>query len=644
MRKLFIFFSVFLVYASNMALSASPIKYAGDDAVKRVAGGKYLIISSYSPETKRVGEFISQFEKEIINHDPECEILIEDLSCKSFNLESYLWSARIKAIIDKYYGEKLNAIILLGQEAWASFLQAGHTIPDVPFFAVYVSSNGIALPSGKNEYLSGWNTETLDMVGYSRKLGISGGDIVEYDISRNIELILKIYPDTKNIAFISDNTYGGISLQAYTKKIIGKYVDLTFIPLDARIMSFNKIKELASELPDNTVFLIGTWSINSEGLSMVKSTLRLVTGANPKLPVFTLTGTGLGIVSVGGYIPKYGGDASVVVNQIKNYQSGKKDSVKFVIRHGEFRFDKKRLADLGIEEYRLPEGSIIEDTEDPRVSQYRSFLSVLLVISSAMVLLLVILALLYRRNRRLMTSLAKREKELVSAKERAEESDRLKSSFLANMSHEIRTPLNAIVGFSDLLAKGDFTPEERVRYNELIFKNSENLISLINDILDISRLESDSMKFVIEDTEINSLCNTIVSTLLHQNKKNLNLVFSPGKDTLVMKTDPQRLSQVIINLMTNAIKFTDTGSVTLSYEVDEINKKVIFSVTDTGPGVSPANQKILFTRFVKLNEYKQGTGLGLAICKQIVTKLGGEIGIDPSYTSGARFNFIIPIK
>jgi len=261
-----------------------------------------------------------------------------------------------------------------------------------------------------------------------------------------------------------------------------------------------------------------------------------------------------------------------------------------------------------------------------------------------MIILVITLATLYTRNKRLRQSLQDHEAELIESKEKAEESDRLKSAFLANMSHEIRTPLNAIVGFSDLLSADTLDSEEKALYNKLIAQNSGILLTLINDILDISRLESNKAKFNIEEVNLNSLIQHVCSTTQHLNKPGIEYIFNQTKENFILKTDSKRIMQVLINLITNANKFTETGSITLSCDVDLFRNKVIFSVTDTGCGVPPEKYKYLFKRFEKLDEYKQGTGLGLAICKQIIIKLGGEIWIDPSYTGGARFCFTHPIE
>ena len=247
--------------------------------------------------------------------------------------------------------------------------------------------------------------------------------------------------------------------------------------------------------------------------------------------------------------------------------------------------------------------------------------------------------------RKLRTHLKQQGEELRQAKDKAEESDRLKSAFLANMSHEIRTPLNAIVGFSDILANSEESnKEEKSEYSKIIQNNSQLLLHLINDILDISRLESRKTKFVYADCEIVGMCEIILSTVAQARRTKAEYRLESNVESLILRTDEQRLKQVLINLLTNASKFTLAGSICLSIRVLEDRNKVEFAVTDTGCGIPSEKAQKVFGRFEKLNEYAQGTGLGLSICKMNVERLGGQIWVDTTYIGGARFVFTHPLK
>lgn len=602
--------------------------------------GIYLIITSYNPDTQRMSDFIMNIENSVIGMDPKAEVIIEDLGCKSFSEESFLWEHQMTNVLDKFSDSHLKAIILLGQEAWAAFLQQDSIPENVPFFTAFASVNGIELPEDSVGY--DWFPESINTTVKASTLGRGGGFLNQYNVIENIRLIKKLYPLTDNIVFVSDNTYGGVSLQALIRKELKDYPGVRLTLLDGRNLTINEADDIMKNLPPNSAVLLGTWRAKKDGIGLTNTSLIKLGAANPKIPFFTITSTGFGTVAVGGYVPVYGTHADIVSKQISDFYKGYKDSVRFITGGCEYKFDKAMLEKLGINESLLPKGSIVVQNEDPRVRQYRTFAIVLSIISLGMLLLAVTLLILHSRNKKLRIKLLEHEAELIEAKERAEESDKLKSAFLANMSHEIRTPLNAIVGFSNLLCTEDPDPEEKLRYNNFITKNSDILLTLISDILDISRLETDQIKFVYQNTDILSICNHVLSTIKHQSKPDIDYIVDPECTSYYLVTDPQRLTQVLINLTANANKFTEKGSISLKYVIDNQKKEVVFSVTDTGCGIPKEKYESVFQRFGKLNEFTQGTGLGLAICSQIVKRFGGRIWIDPDYTSGTRFCFSIP--
>lgn len=236
----------------------------------------------------------------------------------------------------------------------------------------------------------------------------------------------------------------------------------------------------------------------------------------------------------------------------------------------------------------------------------------------------------------------KMECELVDAKEKAEASNKLKSAFLANMSHEIRTPLNAIVGFSNLLS-ADCSNEEREEYVNIVNKNSELLLQLISDILDLSRIEASVLEFKIEEVDVNQLFQEIESTARMRLKdKPVELDFTKREENFVLNIDRNRLMQLILNLLTNAIKFTDKGKITFGYEVRD-KTTVCFFVSDTGRGIPQDQLSHIFERFVKLDACVSGTGLGLSICKTIVDKMHGHIEVESKEGSGTTFRIVLPI-
>lgn len=241
-----------------------------------------------------------------------------------------------------------------------------------------------------------------------------------------------------------------------------------------------------------------------------------------------------------------------------------------------------------------------------------------------------------------ITNRKKMEQELTTAKELAEESNRLKSAFLANMSHEIRTPLNAIVGFSGILASTE-EEEEKQEYVSIIENNNTLLLQLISDILDLSKIEAGTLELNYSNIELNELMRELERGFLLRVKTDaVKLEFVEPAGPCMAYTEKNRLSQLMINLVTNAIKFTEKGSIRFGYEMRE--NELYFYVTDTGCGIPKDKQQNIFGRFVKLNSFAQGTGLGLSICKTLMDHMGGRIGVESEEGKGSTFWFTLPYK
>ena len=240
-----------------------------------------------------------------------------------------------------------------------------------------------------------------------------------------------------------------------------------------------------------------------------------------------------------------------------------------------------------------------------------------------------------------ITELKETERMLIGAKEKAEEADRLKSAFLANMSHEIRTPLNAIVGFSSLLEEAE-DAEEKHLYATIIEENNKLLLQLISDILDLSKIEAETFDIIPEQVDAQQLCNELLQSMQVRATEQVEILLAPELPELTFTSDKNRLYQVLLNFVTNALKFTSEGSIVIDYRIN--GNEVRFSVQDTGMGIEPEKQEAIFTRFVKLNNFIAGTGLGLPICQSIVTQLGGKIGVESEPGKGSCFWFTHPIN
>ena len=631
-------FRLLLLFLLPALLLPMPGRGGTDDAER----GRILIISSYNPDTRRMSSFTTEFEQQILRSGVPYDIFIENLECKGIS-DAPVWIGHMDRILERYEQHNLKAVILLGQEAWASFISLGRFPQGVAFFGCFASSNGVMLPHADTVCFPRWNPASADLMRVADSTGMGGGMLNRYDVPRNIELITSIFPEVRNIAFVSDNTYGGISLQALVRKEMEKFPELNLVLIDSRHEE-DEIRQTMAALPRTTAVLLGTWRVGSDGQYLMQSSLQELVRLNPHLPVFSLTGTGIGTVAVGGYVPVYDNGAAQIARQIASSYFDGTGKAHIHLTDGEYRFDAKKLRESKIPEYNLPEGSVIEDTTAAKLVKYSHYIDILVALLAALAVLLGFVVLLYIRSRRLQRLLARREEELVVAKERAEESDMLKSAFLANMSHEIRTPLNAIVGFSSLMQSEELSQEERAEYCAIVVSNSEMLLTLLNDILDISSLECGKIRFNYASEDIVQICQHVMMTTAHTRQRGVEGRFACPVGSFMLTTDAHRLSQILINLLTNAGKFTSEGSITLGVEIDEERGEVLFSVADTGPGIPPDKQDLVFNRFEKLDgNKKKGTGLGLAICRQIAMIVGGRIWVDSAYTGGARFVFAHPI-
>ena len=639
MRGLAIIFRFFMLLVLLLPVVAlCPVK------AETTLEGPILIVTSYNPETRSISDNLSALMDEYRQRGGKYTPIIESMNCKNLS-EAYLWKSRMASILGKYKGKnRPSLVILLGQEAWSAYISQDTEIAKkTPSICGMVSVNGLVLPDDSIDTRV-WEPESKNIYTDFGDYNIVAGYVYEYDVDKNIELMRRFYPDMRRVAFISDNTYGGLSMQALVKKEMEKYPDLETIWLDGRTKTFMEVSERMRRLPQNTCVLLGTWRVDCTESYVIGNTTYMLRDANPTLPVFTIASVGLGHWALGGYTPEYhavGKNIGAVTYDFLD--KGDREGVDLVTIPGNYTFDIKRLHEFKLDSLNLPQGAVLVNKTPSLYEQYKYW--VIGVVSAFMFLIVCFLIAIYYiiRINHLKHHLEVSGEELLVAKEKAEESNRLKTAFLANMSHEIRTPLNAIVGFSSVLVSDDSSPAEKAQYCDIIQKNSDLLLHLINDILDISRMESGKIKFVWEECDVVELCQTALSTAEYGRKTSALFLFETPVASLVIKTDAQRLKQVLINLLSNAAKFTPSGSIKLAIAIDKQHQQLELSVSDTGCGIPSDKSDRVFERFEKLNEYSQGTGLGLAISRLIVENLGGKIWVDKDYTEGARFVFTHPL-
>ncbi len=632
-----------IIYSFLLFLLISHIGFSSAFAV--TGEHPVLIISSYNPDARQTSGNIYDFMEEFERLGGEAPISLENMNCKSFS-EAPLWKSKMEELLAKYQGKRSPVLlVLIGQEAWTAYLSQEDSIRgNVPVLAALASRNAIILPNDSVD-LKTWMPDAVDFFNDFPNSLVKAGFVYEYDVEANINLIKKLYPETRNIAFVSDNSYGGVSLQAHVVEEMKKHPELNLILLDGRTNTIYTISDKLHELPPNTALLLGTWRVDMyDGYFMRNATYTMMEAAGD-VPTFSITSVGIGYWAVGGVIPSYRALGKDMAHQaVRLLQGPDSNRVEVEVIPNKIQMDSKIVKDK-----RLDLSSIHQPIEmvNETPSFYEQYKYHIWTVGTVLVVLLsglFVSLYFYYHTKKLKDELEESESALREAKDRAEESSRLKSAFLANMSHEIRTPLNAIVGFSDVLASGGISVDEQQGYVDIIKTNSDLLLRLINDILDVSRLEADRVTFTIEKCDVVPLCQQVLASVSQARKSENEFIFECDRESVDLRTDIQRLQQVIINLLSNADKFTRNGKITLKLEVDDEKRVATFSVSDTGTGIPLEKQKLVFERFEKLNEYVQGTGLGLSICKLTVEKWGGEIWVDSGYTDGARFVFTHPFE
>ena len=603
-----------------------------------------LIISSYNPDARQTSGNIYDFMEEFERLGGKAPIALENMNCKSFS-ESPQWKSKMAEILDKYEGKRAPVLlVLIGQEAWAAYLSQADSIRGkFPVLTSLASRNAIILPDDSVN-LKTWMPGAVDFFNDFTDSSVKAGFVYEYDVEANINLIKHLYPNTKNIAFVSDNSYGGVSLQAHVVEEMKKHPELNLILLDGRTNTIYTISDKLHELPPNTALLMGTWRVDMyDGYFMRNATYTMMEAAGD-VPTFSISSVGIGYWAIGGVTPSYrplGKD--MAYQAVRLLQGADSDRIEVEVIPNKVMMDSKIVKEKRLDLSFIHQPIEMVNENPSFYEQYKYHIwtvaTILVVLSAGLFVSLYF----YYHTKKLKDELQESESALRDAKDRAEESSRLKSAFLANMSHEIRTPLNAIVGFSDVLASGGSSEDEQQGYVDIIKTNSDLLLRLINDILDVSRLEADRVTFTFEECDVVPLCQRVLASVSQARKSENEFIFECDRESMDMRTDTQRLQQVIINLLSNSDKFTRNGKITLGLKMDEKQREVLFSVSDTGTGIPLEKQKLVFERFEKLNEYVQGTGLGLSICKLTVEKWGGKIWVDPGYTDGARFVFTHPL-
>lgn len=629
LRNLMLILALFMSFTNLIAAVDS-----GEETV--------LIVSSYNPDTYTVSENLKSFMAELRAKNVDVRVSVENMNCNNLP-EAREWNLRLADILSKYRGlDRPSLVIFLGQEAWSAYLsQTNPEYKSLPSMCAMVSRNTVILPNDSVDIRS-WLPESKDVRNDFSDFNIVGGIVYEYKIRENIELMKKLYPDINSILFLTDNTFGGVSLQAWIRSKEYKYPDYKFGYLDGRSLTFKDVDLEIANIPENTALFCGTWRVDSSNDYVIGSTTHVLREANPQLPVMTMSSVGLGHWALGGLIPDYhnlGAElADACIAYLDSDRGHPKRDIKIV--DVKYVFDYVRMDSLNIDKDLLPKNAEFINKPISPLKEYEEVIWWVAIIFVLLVCGLFIAIYHIRRINRLRKELQKQSEELQVAKENAESANKLKTLFLQNISHEIRTPLNAIVGFSEIISKS--ADNSMKKYANLIKSNSDYFLKIVNDVMEVAALDS-GVTGEKAMCSINELCYQAIDQVKEYKKPGVDFEFVPWHNERSITVPRPLLLSLVVNMLDNAFKFTEKGKVTLRCESIGDGNSIRITVMDTGPGIPLSDQESVFDRFVKLNHFSKGAGLGLSICRNVAKNMHGEIKIDPTYTDGCKIVFTFPV-
>lgn len=534
-----------------------------------------------------------------------------------------------------------KAVICIGDPAWlVSRPLFDNEWKDVPSLICYsqgmvprnieamvdrnLGFRGAMIPT--SEMIKGYNVTTLRQPLYVRE---------------TIETIRKIQPELKKIAFICDNRYiSFVTCQELQNVLEEQYPDLELDVLSwPKLSTENLLDTLTTYNNKNAAIIYYSWyAIPQKGENhYLVDNVQKMTSSFSNTPVYLIVDLDI----------KNGNFAGGHYISIEDFNDAIITTIREILAEGDAFVPCDRIGGSpktylnyqhlyahGINPSFYPKNAVYFDEPPTFFEKYKIpiICGIIIFILSASIVTLRIRLLIQKR---------KTQKELRE-KEKIEEANLLKTAFLANMSHEIRTPLNAIVGFSNLIAQGEIEEEDREEFRKIIETNNELLLQLINDILDLSKIEAGKMDFTYSDIDVSGMFNRLEQVFCNKTKPGVKLICVLPEKNCFIHSEKNRLMQVVTNFLTNACKFTFKGSITMGYE--EIEGGLRFYVSDTGKGIAEENIPHVFERFAKFDMFIQGTGLGLSICHTIIDYLKGEIGVISEEGVGSTFWFTIPCE
>lgn len=594
---------------------------------------RILLINSYHTNLSWTDSLYYGFNNALKVGEIKAEIYIENLDFKRIRNTNYI-DKFTEFIVAKYVPQGVDLIVVTDNDAFNYVKQLKeNSFIDVP--VVFCGVNNI----------------------YSFPENFAG-IIEEVDVTKNIDLIASLHPQLKTLYCVVDQTTTGVIFE----KTINEIVSRRKYSFNINVLTNLTIHELIAkigQIDGNSVILFLLYNQDKDGVYLTYEDVLDSVSIHSKVPIYGTWGFYLEHGIVGGNIisgREHGRQAGEMVVRFFNGVSISKLGTK--LGNSKYVFDYTYMKKHNIGLSQVPRGAVVLNNPFLYLKKNKAEIIFILTIFVILVVIIYLLLVINKSRNKLIEihksfnqELKEKNQQIAESLREAEEANSLKSAFLANMSHEIRTPMNAIMGFSKLiLLRKEQPKQEFENFLNIIIDNSQKLLNLINDIIDISKIEVNQLNFNLREFNLvdvlrNCYNNAEVERIrLEKNELDLNFTFTSGDSQLFLISDPDRIQQVVMNLLNNALKFTEKGSITLKYE--HKGDWVDVHVQDTGVGIDTDNIDVIFDRFRQvenvLTRKYGGSGLGLSICKGIITGLGGEIGVNSEVGKGSTFWFRIP--
>ncbi|GEM_PF-6661480 len=609
-----------------------------------------VIMTSYNPDVKSISDNVTAFTKRFNERGCSNPIVLESLHALNLS-ESVQWQDRMWALLSKYYADEKGpaAIVLLGNEAVSTFFSIEREeFRQTPVVIGMRGDNMVKVTDDTTIDLSNWLPESHLLSRDFPDYNIVGGLLYSYDVQKTVAILDQVPRQIDTLAFISDNTFGGITMLSYFKSQSAKLAKYGIKYLDGRKYDFSTLNYELAGLDEHSAVVIGTWRIDSSDSYALSNTTYTLAYANVTVPAVTLANVGLGHWAIGGYNPQYRLQGAELADYVVDYfKTGV--AKKPTLIPSRYNFDNDKLTAFGIDPHEITDDYILLNQEKGFI---RENLGVILSVTALVAFLVGCLIIAIRsliKSRRLQKQL----QEQLEAVRKANNANDAKTSFLFNMSHDIRTPMNAIIGFTDLLKKHQEEPERRQDYLRKIRNSSNVLLSIINNVLEMARIEKGTI--VIEEKAWHAeRFNESLHTIFQEMMERKGLTFNHEIDVQHpwVLCDPTKLREVFYNILSNAYKYTHKGSVTMKIKELPYDREgyALYqtTITDTGIGMSKDFLPHLFEEFSRENNTTdnkiEGTGLGMPIVKRLVELMQGTIEVRSQQGVGTTFIVTFPHK